>query len=454
MSHRKKHLLLLMTLCWPGTHLMNATENKQQQANQLLLEAITTLKGSARQNKEHHNQITALNEKYYTDITAKNEEINTLTQQLNTADQKTANLRAQRNLCAIGLIVLIVELLIWKLYEKWNVRSVASTPNDKTTPTENSKTIDIWTSSKQTSVQILKNNSWVKSVAFSPDGKSIASGSADGYVRIWDIQTGRNYTLGQHEEDKSTKDKGVYSVAFFPDGKKLASAGVDRSVKIWDIATRTCLHTLEGHNNWVKSVAISRDDEKIAASTAPKSSDKFGGWPGEIIVWSYNKEKDEYTSNRIDNYHGIRSVAFSPNGKTLASASYDKAIKIWDTQTGKCSILEGHTQRVKSVAFSPDGKTLASGSDDESVRIWDIGTGHIILNGHTDQVKSVAFSSDGTTIVSAGCDGTIRIWDPNERTCVETLKGHKGTVWSVAFSPDGQTIASAGWDGTIRIWTA
>ena len=153
---------------------------------------------------------------------------------------------------------------------------------------------------------------------------------------------------------------------------------------------------------------------------------------------------------------GGRSVAFSPDGNTLASGGWFD-IRLWDANTGAhLRTLTGHTDRVYSVVFSPDGNTFASGSEDDTIRLWDANTGRHLrtLTGHTGDVESVAFSPDGNTLASGSWDGTLRLWDANTGRHLRTLTGHTGDVESVAFSPDGNMIASGSEDDTIRLWDA
>ncbi|KAK2035733.1 hypothetical protein LZ31DRAFT_621899 [Colletotrichum somersetense] len=155
--------------------------------------------------------------------------------------------------------------------------------------------------------------------------------------------------------------------------------------------------------------------------------------------------------------HGgsVRSVAFSPNGSQLSSASDDNTVKIWDMATGQCQqTLEGHRDRVWSVAFSSNGSQLASASDDKTVKVWDTATGQCqqTLEGHGGLVRSVAFSPNGSQLASASSDKTVKVWDTATGQCQQTLEGHRGRVWSVAFSPNGSQLASASDDKTVKVW--
>ena len=322
----------------------------------------------------------------------------------------------------------------------------------------NDDKIELWNIATRTNIATLRHPHLVESVAFSPDGKTLASGAGD--VRLWDVATWTNVaTLRNTGGSVAFSPNGrilatrgnLWDVAtrqnittfegsarsFSPDGKMLAIQLGDGKVRLWDIETQNAV-TLR-HSVAVMSVAFSPDGATLASGS---------GWYGGTKLWDVATGRDIVSLE--GHTGGDHSVAFSPNGSTLAIGQ-----NLWNVATRtNIATLEGHTDLVRSVAFSLGGTLLASGSDDSTIKLWDVTTGQNIatLEGHTDRVTSVAFSPDGTTLASGSRDRTIKLWDVATRQNIATLEGHSSYVESVVFSPDGATLASGAWDGTIKLW--
>ena len=295
----------------------------------------------------------------------------------------------------------------------------------------------------------------VVSVAFSPDGKTLASGSWDNTIKLWKVEDGTLiHTLTGHLADVVT------SVAFSPDGKTLASGDDTSSIKLWKVEDGTEIRSLTASTG-VTSVAFSPDGKMLA------SGSDYGH---PIQLW--NVENGTEIRSLTGHSGSARSVTFSPDGKTLASGSVDSTIKLWNVEDGtEIRSFTGHSSRpVTSVAFSPDGKTLASGSDDQTIKLWKVEDGEDIRTiklwkveygekpdffDNSGRVRSVAFSPDGKTLASGSWDNKVKLWKVEDGTEIRSLTGHsRDYVYSVAFSPDGKTLASGSQDETIKLWRA
>ncbi|KAI7976406.1 hypothetical protein EIK77_000231 [Talaromyces pinophilus] len=321
------------------------------------------------------------------------------------------------------------------------VSSIAFSPNGQTLASgSHDGTIKLWDTKTGSELQTLKGYSgWVHSISFSSDSQIVASSSGNCIIKLWDVKAGSELQILKGHS------AGIHSITFSSKGQILASGSFDHTIKFWDIKTGSELRTLKGHSDWVLSIAFSSDGQILASGSSDHT----------IKLWCAK------TGSELRTLEGhsaqVSSIAFSSNSQMVASGSGDRTIKLWDVKTGsELRTLKGHSDWVLSIAFSSDGQTMASGSDDHTIKLWDARTGSELqtLRGHSDSVSSIAFSSDSQMVASGSHDNTIKLWDAKASSKLHTLKGHSDRVWSMAFSSDSQMVASGSHDHTIKLWDA
>jgi DNA-binding beta-propeller fold protein YncE len=294
--------------------------------------------------------------------------------------------------------------------------------------------------------QMTCHEAWVSSVAVTPDGKYVVSGSGDKTVRLWELATGKEVRRFPGH------DKPVYSVAVTPDGKYVVSGSLDNTVRLWELETGKEVRRFTGHGDWVMNVAVTPDGKYVVSGSGDKT----------LRLWELA------TGKEVRRFPGhadwVMSVAVTPDGKYVVSGSGDGTLRLWDLAKGRLWNLvtggrevrrfTGHDDSVRTVAVTPDGKYVVSGSLDRTVRLWELETGKEVrrFTGHEHWVNSVAVTPDGRYIVSGSWDNTARLWELATGKEVRRFTGHGRPVLSVAVTPDGQYVVSGSYDNTVRVW--
>jgi WD40 repeat protein len=288
-----------------------------------------------------------------------------------------------------------------------------------------------------------KPTAYWHSLAFSPDGKQLASADEKGMLRVWNPSTGKRLRRMQAHQGP------VYALAYSPEGERILSAGADCLVRSWDVGTGEAVGYISGLAGVPRCLRYDRKGHWLT----------WGGDDSKITLW--DREKEEAVTTPSGHEDIVFRVAYTLDGRRVVTGSRDATAAIWDATTGeRQALLVGHRDMIRGLTLSPDGKLIATASNDKTVRLWSAITGkqRRVLVGHRDHVSTVAFSANGKTLASGGDDGTVRFWNLATGKVRHVLKAHpKARIEHIAFSRDGLSLVTVGStyhvvDKSIRFW--
>ncbi|MGF1524378.1 MAG: WD40 repeat domain-containing protein [Leptolyngbyaceae cyanobacterium] len=285
----------------------------------------------------------------------------------------------------------------------------------------------------------LKQPSRIYAVAVSPNGKVLATGSYNGKIYLWNLETqSLLYILPGHTD-------AVETLAFAQDSQVLLSGSWDNDIKVWDLTKETPVSkTLQGHIDDVQAISISIDGQTLVS----------GSYDGTVKVWDLNSGKATQTLKSVSR---LSTLALHSNKQIIAIGNAWGNLSLWDLQSSQIiQSISGHSGEVRSVSFSPDGSTLVSGSYDKTVKLWHVSDRVTLSQTLSDvslsAVLAIAISPDGRTLVSGGYDGMLCFWEMDTGKLLGMFPAHRSAIWSIAFSPDSKKIISGSSDTTVSLW--